>query len=393
MHKELRKITVKGVEIVRKVRCPICETKTYFKERQYLITHISKKHKSLIPEGWDASRYENFLRTGKTHGTCMVCKKDTDWNPTTNKYARLCKDPKCKEALAKIAEENMIKKTGMTKSERMKQADVQRNMIYSKHTSGCYEVDGNKIWYDSSYGKEFVEMLDTFLNLDMSDVSGPSTNDYTYMYDGKPHMYIPDYRIHSLNLEIEIKDGGDNPNNHPKIQAVDKKKEEEKDKVMYKLQKEGKVHYIKIVNKDYREFFQLLMQLREKYDGGVSTISAPKGEDVVSVDEEFNIFDVPENIRKVKDIMRYPEIDKKAHGRTSSYKQIPVFYMKKIKNLKPKDVSFLEQNIHQTLDVLKEKKRRGNKEYELNEVIKEMENIVIPSFNDRVEYLRKKGGM
>ena len=385
---------MKGVEIVRKVRCPICETKTYFKDRQSLITHISKKHKSLIPEGWEASRYENFLRTGKTHGTCMVCKKDTEWNPTTNKYARLCKDPKCKETLAKQAEENMIKKTGMTKSERMKQADVQRNMIYSKHTSGCHETeDGHKIWYDSSYGKEFVELLDDYLNLDMSDVFGPSTNEYTYIYDGKPHMYIPDYRIQSLNLEVEIKDGGDNPNNHPKIQAVDKKKEEEKDKVMYKLQKEGKIHYIKIVNKDYREFFQLLMQLREKYDGGMASISNPQGENVVIVDEEFNVFDVPENLEKAKSVSKYFEMDKKSHGRTSSYKQIPVFYMEKIRTLKPKDVSFLEQNIHQILATLKAKKRTGGaggKEYELNEVIKEMEEIVIPKFNERVEYLRKK---
>ena len=385
---------MKGVEIVRKVRCPICETKTYFKDRQSLITHISKKHKSLIPEGWEASRYENFLRTGKTHGTCMVCKKDTEWNPTTNKYAKVCKDPKCKETLAKKAEENMIKKTGMTKSERMKQPDVQRNMIYSKHTSGCHETeDGHKIWYDSSYGKEFVELLDDYLNLDMSDVFGPSTNEYTYIYDGKPHMYIPDYRIQSLNLEVEIKDGGDNPNNHPKIQAVDKKKEEEKDKVMYKLQKEGKIHYIKIVNKDYREFFQLLMQLREKYDGGMASISNPQGENVVIVDEEFNIFDVPENLEKAKNVSKYFEMDKKAHGRTSSYKQIPVFYMEKIRTLKPKDVSFLEQNIHQTLATLKAKKRAGGaggKEYELNEVIKEMEEIVIPKFNERVEYLRKK---
>lgn len=372
---------------MRKVRCPICENKAYFKDRQSLITHISKKHKDSIPDGWEPSRYENFLRTGKTHGTCMVCKGDTDWNPTTNKYARLCKNPKCKETLAKQAEENMIKKTGMTKSERMKQADVQRNMIYSKHTSGCYEVDGNKIWYDSSYGKEFVEMLDTFLNLDMSDVSGPSTNDYTYMYDGKPHMYIPDYRIHSLKLEIEIKDGGDNPNNHPKIQAVDKKKEEEKDKVMYKLQKEGKIHYIKIVNKDYREFFQLLMQLNNQYDGVAKVTSQPQ--EITDVVESLTVFDIPDMVKRVDDASKYIEIDKRAHGRSNSYKQIPIFYMKKIKKLEAKDVSIVEQQLDRTIATLKAKKS-DDKGYELEEVIKEMETIVLPAFKRRVDHLKGK---
>ena len=52
---------------------------------------------------------------------------------------------------------------------------------------------------------------------------------------------------------------------HPKIQAVDKKKEAEKDKVMMKLQSEGKLRYIKIVNKDYTEFFKLISELNQMY--------------------------------------------------------------------------------------------------------------------------------
>lgn len=379
---------------MRKVRCPICEKKTYFTDRQYLISHIAKKHKEHIPDGWEASRYENFLRTGKTHGTCMVCKKDTGWNTTTNKYYRLCNNPACKKALAQKAEENMVKKTGMTKSERMKQADVQTKMIYGKHTSGCYKVGNHEIWYDSSYGKEFVELLDVFLNLDMNDVSGPSTNTYTYMYEGKPHMYIPDFRMQSLNLEVEIKDGGDNPNNHPKIQAVDKKKEEEKDKVMAKLQKEGKVRYIKIVNKDYREFFKLLMELREQYDGDVTSKPvSDETSDILEEGAEHTMTAVSKDVKMYKGVLN---MHNKARGNTSSYKQIPIFYLETIRKMKPKDVQYIEYNIDKTIQTLKTKydeidyNVKSGKEYELEDAIDQMEHVVVPEFNKRVEILRRR---
>ena len=78
--------------------------------------------------------------------------------------------------------------------------------------------------------------------------------------EGKEHFYIPDAYSTSLNLEIELKDGGDNPNKHPKIQAIDKVKEKLKDEVMASLK--GQVNYIKICNKDYAEFFALLSRLR-----------------------------------------------------------------------------------------------------------------------------------
>lgn len=364
----------------RKIRCPICEEKVYFTDRQFLISHIEKKHRDAIPDGWEAGRYENFLRTGKEFGSCMVCKGKTGWNTTTGKYYRLCKKPACKKYVADKAEENMIKKTGMTKSERMKQASVQTKMIYGKHTSGCHKVGNHEIWYDSSYGKEFVEMLDTFLNLDMTDISGPSTNTYSYMYEGEKHMYIPDFVIHSLGLEIEIKDGGDNPNNHPKIQRVDKKKEEEKDKVMEQLQKRGELYYIKVVNKNYEPFFKLLMELKEKYDGLKVQGTVTKKDKVEFVDESVNIDDIG-------DIL---SIKNKSKGKTSSYHQIVEIYLKKIDKMESKDITFWETRIHSTLDQLKAKSK-SDKSYDLRQTIEEMEKSVIPKLNRKIEYLKKKG--
>ena len=84
----------------------------------------------------------------------------------------------------------------------------------------------------------------------------PSPHTYYYMYENKKHFYIPDFYIPSLNLEIEIKDGGDNPNTHGKIQAVDKVKERLKDEVM--SSNRNTFNYLKIVNKENEKFLKYL---------------------------------------------------------------------------------------------------------------------------------------
>lgn len=378
--------------IVRKVRCPICEQKTYFKDRDFLIAHIGKKHKESIPEGWVAARYENYLRTGKTSGRCVECGEETGWNPSTNKYYRLCKNPKCRKAQADKAEKNMQKKTGMTKSERMSQASVQKKMIYAKHTSGCYKAGDHEIWYDSSYAKEFVEML-SFMNQDMNDIFGPSPNTYEYIYEGKKHLYIPDLYIHTYGLEIEIKDGGDNPNKHPKIQQVDKVKEQEKDKVMEQLQKQGKLFYIKVVNKDYREFFQLLMTLKEKYDGDgvpVGNVKAgPVKESLSFVSESINLEDIPTIINLAKESSPINTRSIVA-GKTSDYHQIVRFYLKKIPAMTAKDIGFWEDRIILTLESLREKSYT-DKSYDLRRTIDQMEHQVIPKLNEQIDYLKRRG--
>ncbi len=82
-----------------------------------------------------------------------------------------------------------------------------------------------------------------------------------YEYEGKKHFYIPDVFIPSLDLEIEIKDGGDNPNTHPKIMAVDKVKEHLKDEMM---SHNPSVNYFKVLDKKYDDFFKYLLD--KKFD-------------------------------------------------------------------------------------------------------------------------------
>lgn len=243
-------------------KCTLCDKR--FVDKEHLVRHIDKSHGSQIPQDWTASRYENYLRTGRTHGTCVICKRDTDWNEVTGKYCRMCGSQACRDRSREIAEDNLIKKKGVTHSQMLKDPEFQRKMVYSKETSGAYLFDGydQKVMYDSTYGLDFLEMLDYFMNFPGCDIAGPSPNTYVYMYKGEKKLYIPDFYIYPFNLEIEIKDGGDNPNKHPKIQAVDKEKEKLKDAAM----KKEKVNYVKIVNKNYSSFFRMLLELKNQDD-------------------------------------------------------------------------------------------------------------------------------
>ena len=247
----------------KSVKCKICGKK--YVSKQSLIDHIEKSHASNIPEGWNAARYENFLRTGKTEGRCVYCHKETGWNDATGKYNRMCGSEKCKKVARDNANKNYIGLHGKPYS--INNPEQQTKMIYSRKNSGKYVFEGEDgkkyvAMYDSSYGRDFFEMIDTLLSWDGSDIIAPSPHTYWYEYEGKKHFYIPDAYSTSLNLEIEFKDGGDNPNKHPKIQAIDKVKEQKKDEVMESLK--GQVNYIKICNKDYTGFFAMLSKLREK---------------------------------------------------------------------------------------------------------------------------------
>jgi hypothetical protein len=120
----------------------------------------------------------------------------------------------------------------------------------------------HKFPYTGTYERSFLEFLDAF-EFSPEDLMAPSPHTFYYMYEGKKHFYFPDFFIPSLNLEVEIKDGGDNPNMHHKIQDVDKVKEKLKDEVL--SSKSIPFNYIKIVNKDNKAILQYL-EIAKKYE-------------------------------------------------------------------------------------------------------------------------------
>ncbi len=242
-------------------KCQICGKK--YTELSSLYNHIESVHKEMIPKDMSVQQYYYYMKTGKTNGNCVMCKHPTTWNDKTNKYNRFCSNPKCKEEYAKIMKSRMIAKYG--KAHLLNDPNKQREMLANRSISGTYEWRDGKTetTYTGSYELDFLKTMDVFFEWDPSDIMMPSPHTYTYKYEGEDKFYIPDVFIPSLNLEIEIKDGGDNPNNHHKIQAVDKEKEKLKDEV---LMSQKNFHYIKLTNKNFTNFFDFMKEYKKGFE-------------------------------------------------------------------------------------------------------------------------------
>lgn len=241
--------------------CKICKEK--YTSLEGLYSHLEEEHSTQIPPDMSVEQFYYFLKTGREHGNCVMCKKPTTWNEKTKKYHRFCGDPSCKMKYKETVDNRMIGKYG--KVNLLNDPDQQRKMLMNRSISGTYNFDGVEKNYVGSYELDFLKTMDLFFDWDPNDIEMPSPHTYYYKYDGEEKFYIPDAFIMSLGLEIEIKDGGNNPNMHHKIQDVDKEKERLKDEVM----KSQKVHhYIKLTNKNYYnlfEFFKISKEYVEKY--------------------------------------------------------------------------------------------------------------------------------
>lgn len=308
-------------------KCPTC--KLGFKEVTDLVGHIQEEHPDSIPKNFKPEQYEYYAKTGKTKGSCIICKNDTGWNEKTSKYHRFCKNPKCKEKYVAEFQKRMIGKHG--KVNLLNDPEHQRKMLANRSISGKYKwSDGSKEFtYTGSYELDFLKFMDLFMEFDSSDIMSPSPHTYYYMYENKKRFYMPDFFIPSLNLEIEVKDGGGNENKHPKIQSVDKVKERLKDAV---LTSQKSFSYIKVYNRNYDNFIDFLMSLKED----IQSNGEPK--------QKFYIEDWGAVSESYKEIL------------TESY----------INYINGDDPEELEKSIESLKD--------GNNEYYQNEIIAVMEN-------------------
>ena len=239
---------------VKVYRCPICNKP--YKTLTGWVGHMNLEHPEHRLAGFSDSQYFYFCLTGKTEGKCVTCGKPTEWNEATQKYNRFCNNPQCKVKYKEVFNQRMIKKYG--KVSLCDDPEQQRKMLKARHISGQYQFkDGGKVDYVGSYEKDFLKMMDMFLRFKSSDIMAPSPHTYSYQYEGETHFYIPDFFIPDLNLEIEIKD---ETTTHPKFLAVDKVKEKLKDEVLASIKD---IKYIKITDKKYDSFFNLLASLKE----------------------------------------------------------------------------------------------------------------------------------
>lgn len=237
-----------------RMKCKFCDK--YFVNLDDYASHMEKSHDDMIPKDMSARQFVYILKTGKTEGHCVMCQSPTTWNPKTNKYNRFCDNPECKEKYREEFKKRMMDKHG--KITLLDDPEQQRKMLENRKISGHYiwSDHKHKLPYTGSYELAFLQFMDHVIDFPVEDIMSPSPHNYYYIYEGKKHFYFPDFFIPSLGLEIEIKDGGDNPNMHHKIQDVDKVKEKLKDEVV--SAKAIPWDYIKICNKNHIMFLRYL---------------------------------------------------------------------------------------------------------------------------------------
>lgn len=221
-------------------------------------THYDIKHKEMLPPGLDGYRYFYYLLTKKEKGSCIICHKETDFIKENMKYSRFCNNPKCKEIYKKQVDQRMIDKYG--KVHLLDDPEQQKKMQQGRRIAGVYKWSDGKseFGYLSSYEEDFLKYMDIELKWSPSDIFAPSPHTYTYKYKDKDHFYMPDFFIPSLNLEVEIKDDGSALN----INQESREKDVIKDKMMKGLI--NQINYIKIINKDYTKFNELIKDINKE---------------------------------------------------------------------------------------------------------------------------------
>lgn len=234
---------------MRNVRCPFCERS--FDDKQKFCHHIAKTHNDQVPDDAEPLEYAYSLMVGKPMGRlCIMCRKNpVNFNQSTLKYERFCSDPKCKDEYVKQVKGRMVNKYGQ--EHLLNDADMQRKMILN------HKLAKDFVWDDEhtfrvigSYEYDFLRYLKE-LGWSPNDVICPSPNNYWYKWaDGSTHLYIPDFYIPSLSLEVEIKESD---NTHPRMEH-ERDMEYRKDRMMARTSNQTKRHYLKIVDKKYDEF-------------------------------------------------------------------------------------------------------------------------------------------
>ena len=237
----------------RRIACPLCRRKD-FKDK--LIRHIEKDHEDIIGE----ISVEQFLYD-KTHpgsGKCIVCGNKTDWNEKTGKYHRLCSNPRCKEEMRAKFKKNMIRVHG--KVSLLDDAAHQAKMLAHRSISGTYVYsDGTKFTYTGSYEHKAIEFMDKVLNCNSKDIIMPGpVIDYTDQY-GNSRQWITDIYYVPYNLIIEVKDGGDNPNNRQMDEY--RAKQVSKEAELIKL---GEYNYLRLTDNKFVQLMEVLALLKDQ---------------------------------------------------------------------------------------------------------------------------------
>lgn len=236
---------------MRNTRCPFCPK--IFNDKHKYCAHIAAQHNEQVPEDQEPLEFAYSLLTHKPPGRlCVMCRKNpVNFNQQSLKYDRICSNPQCKDDYVKLMKSRMVKVHGQ--EHLLNDADMQRKMIYNNHNARDFIWDDqHKFRVIGTYEEDFLKKLRA-IGWSPNDVIAPSPNNYWYKWkDGTTHLYIPDFYIPSLSLEIEIKESD---NKHPRM-VHEREMEALKDRRLHDEEKKTNIHYLKIVDKNYDEFMR-----------------------------------------------------------------------------------------------------------------------------------------
>ena len=246
-------------------KCQYCEKRFIRKD---LINHIENKHEEMIPEGFSASRLVYNQVNKVSYGKCRVCGKETTWNEKAGRYNVLCSNPKCKEHMREEYKKNMLRVKGTYNI--LNDPEQQKKMLANRSISGKYKftTDGGELTYTGSYEKKCLEFMDVVMQIPSTDILSPGPT-LEYEYNGEKHFYITDFYYIPYNLIIEVKDGGDNPNNKKSVGMISsREKTIEKEHL---ITDRGEYNYIRLTNNNFAQLIEIFMVIKEKLlEGDVS---------------------------------------------------------------------------------------------------------------------------
>ena len=246
-------------------KCQYCEKRFIRKD---LINHIENKHEEMIPEGFSASRLVYNQVNKVSYGKCRVCGKETTWNEKAGRYNVLCSNPKCKEHMREEYKKNMLRVKGTYNI--LNDPEQQKKMLANRSISGKYKftTDGGELTYTGSYEKKCLEFMDVVMQIPSTDILSPGPT-LEYEYNGEKHFYITDFYYIPYNLIIEVKDGGDNPNNKKSVGMISsREKTIEKEHL---ITDKGEYNYIRLTNNNFAQLIEIFMVIKEKLlEGDVS---------------------------------------------------------------------------------------------------------------------------
>lgn len=235
---------------MRNTRCMFCPK--IFDDKHKYCNHVVMQHNDQIPEEHEPLEFAYSLLVHKPVGrVCVICKKNpVKFNCDTLKYERLCSEA-CKEEYVRIMKARMVKVHGQ--EHLLNDANMQRKMLYNHPNAQDFIWDAeHKFRVIGTYEIDFLKKLQS-LGWSPNDIIAPSPNNYWYKWnDGTLHLYIPDFYIPSLSLEVEIKESD---NQHPRMEHS-REIEYLKDKRLKDEARKTSINYIKIVDKNYDEFIR-----------------------------------------------------------------------------------------------------------------------------------------